>query len=64
MIWRLVKIALSWLIRNGTFKLYSSPDPVGTRLGGHDVPELPDKYFVLDIRVKSRIMLLGFWQAS
>ena len=56
--------ALSWLIANGDVKLYSSNFPNGKRIGGSDVPELPDKYFILDARVQTKIVFLGYFQTA
>jgi hypothetical protein len=54
----------AWLIRNAEAKLYSWGAPVGTRLGGKDIPELPDKYIILDVRVANRIIILGYFQTT
>jgi len=56
--------ALSWLIKNGDIKLYSANTPAGKRIGGSDVPELPDKYFILDARVAAKIIFLGYFQTA
>jgi hypothetical protein len=64
-IWiRILLAAITWVLKNGTFKLYSSDTPVGRRLGGSDVPELPDKYFNLDVRLGGRIIVLGYFQTA
>lgn len=54
----------AWLLRNAHARIYTSPVPVGTRIGGADIPELPDKYFILDVRVKTHIIILGWFQAA
>ena len=41
--WYLVKLALAWLIRNGTARVYTSRTPVGSYIGGKDAPEIPDQ---------------------
>jgi hypothetical protein len=58
----LLKAILNWILRNATFRLYTSPVPIGRRLGGHDDPLLPDLFLVLDIRAGGRILLLGHFQ--
>jgi hypothetical protein len=60
----LIKWILDWLLRNATFKLYTSPTPVGRRLGGHDIPGVVDVFIILDIRVGDRIVLLGYFQTA
>ena len=60
----LVKIALNWLYSHATAKLYLSQTPVGRRLGGNDVQSLPNEYFVLDIRVADKILVLGYFELT
>ena len=54
----------AWLLRNASARIYTSPIPVGARIGGADIPELPDKYFILDVRVANKIIILGWFQAT
>jgi len=54
----------AWLISQADAKLYTWPQPVGTRLGGKDIPQLPDLYVILDVRVAGRIIILGHFQTS
>jgi len=61
---RLLLKYAAWLIRNASARIYTSPTPAGVRLGGADIPELPDKYFILDVRVHDRILVLGWFQAT
>ena len=60
----MITVLLRWLFNNATFKLYASPTTVGRRLGGHDFPNLPDEYIILDIRAGDRIIVLGYFQAA
>jgi len=60
----IAKWILNWLYSNAVAKVYSSRVPVGRHLGGKDVPELPDFYIVLDVRVGSKILVLGYFQTS
>ncbi len=53
----------AWVIRQAEARIYTSTAPVGTRIGGADIPELPDKFFILDVRVANRILILGYFQA-
>lgn len=55
---------LSWLRNNATARIYSSRIPVGSRLGGKDVPELPDLFLILHVEVKGRILVLGWFQTT
>lgn len=59
----LLKYAV-WLLRNASARIYTSNTPVGARIGGADIPELPDKYFILDVRVANKIIILGWFQAA
>jgi hypothetical protein len=54
--------ALSWLAKNAAVDLYSSPVPVGTRLGGHDVSQVKDSFLIIDVRLAGRIIVLGYFQ--
>jgi len=54
----------AWLISHADARIYTSPIPVGARIGGADIPELPDKYFILDVRVANKIIILGWFQAA
>ena len=54
----------AWLLRNASARIYTSNIPVGARIGGADIPELPDKYFILDVRVANKIIILGWFQAA
>ena len=54
----------AWLLRNASARIYSSPSKIGARIGGADIPELPDKYLILDVRVANRLIILGWFQAT
>lgn len=58
----MIKIILDWILRNATFKVYTSLTPVGRRLGGHDFPQFPDRFVILDVRAGDRILILGYFQ--
>ena len=60
----LVKLALSWLYSHATFKLYLSQLPIGRHIGGHDIPQIPNGYIILDVRAGDRIVVLGYFQLS
>jgi hypothetical protein len=60
----MLKAILDWILRNATFRLYNCAEPIGTRLGGHDIPGQVDTYIILDVRAGSRILILGWFQAS
>lgn len=54
----------AWLLRNASARIYTSSVPIGTRIGGADIPELPDKYLILDVRIANKILVLGWFQAA
>lgn len=54
----------AWLLRNAHARIYTSPVQIGTRIGGADIPELPDTFIILDVRVAGRIIILGYFQAA
>ena len=64
MIKRMLLKYAAWLLQNASARIYTSSVPVGSRIGGADVPELPDVYFILDVRVANRILILGWFQAT
>jgi len=55
---------LNWLYRNAVAKVYFSRVIVGRHLGGKDIPELPDGFIVLDVRVAGKILVLGYFQTT
>lgn len=63
MIW-LVNLALNWLRTNGVARIYLSPTPTGTRIGGHDIQQLANEYLVLDVRAGQRVILLGYFELT
>ena len=54
----------AWLLRNASARIYTSDVPIGARIGGADIPELPDMFFILDVRVATKIIILGWFQAT
>jgi hypothetical protein len=61
---KLVKLAVLWIVKNGTFKLYTADTPIGKKLGTHDDPTLPNRYIIIDIEASDHILLLGYFQVS
>jgi hypothetical protein len=55
---------LACLLKNATFNLYTSGQPIGRRLGGHDIPGIADCYIILHIEVGGQIVLLGYFQTA
>ena len=55
---------LNWLYSNATAKVYFSRVHVGRRLGGRDIPELPDGFVILDVRVGGKVLVLGYFQTT
>ena len=60
----MIKIILNWILKNARARLYTSPSPIGKRLGGHDFPQYKDLYIILDIRASNKIIYLGYFQAT
>jgi len=60
----MLKRLLAWLLRNAQFRLFLSDMPLGKRLGGHDVPGVPDKFLVLDIQLGGVVVFQGYFQAA
>jgi len=56
--------ALNWLTKNADVRIYTSPNPVGKRLGGHDITSVSDMYLIVDVRIAGRIIILGYFQYS
>lgn len=55
---------LNYAAGHATAKVYSSPVPIGKRLGGHDVTQVANLFLIVDFRVDDRIVLLGYFQFS
>lgn len=60
----ILKWCLSWIASHGSLRLYTSPAPMGKRLGGHDIPGVVDLFVILDVRLNGRVIILGYFQAS
>jgi hypothetical protein len=54
----------AWLISQANAKVYTWPSPIGAHLGGKDIPQLPDLYIILDVRIGGRILILGYFQTT
>ena len=61
---KLTKLVLNWLYSHATARIYSSPTPIGRRLGGHDIQQLPNEYIILDVSVAGKIIVLGYFQLT
>jgi hypothetical protein len=59
----MITLLLRWLFNNAKFEIYASPTAIGRRLGGHDFPNLPDEFIILDIRAGDSIIVFGYFQA-
>lgn len=62
MIVKLLYWILNYATGHATAKAYTSRDAIGTRLGGHDIPEVQNFYLIVDFRVADKIILLGYFQ--
>jgi hypothetical protein len=61
MLWRKV---LEWLLSRASLRVYTSPQPLGRRLGGADIVGVTDKYLILEVSLQSILTFIGFWQLS
>jgi len=52
----MIRAILNWLLKNASFSIYESADPIGRRLGTH---RLPYNYIIIHIAVNGKIVLLG-----
>ena len=55
---------LNWILKNASVSLHTSDFAEGTRIDGHDIPSLKDKYIIVDIDVAGKHWFKGFWQFS
>lgn len=57
----LISHILMFLIEHADLDIHASDTPVGKRIGGHDIPELKDKF--LDLRIgEAGEDFVGYWQ--
>jgi len=61
---KLLYWCFNWISGNASAKVYTSREPVGRRLGGHDDPNIRDWYIIIDIRAAEKIILLGYFQST
>jgi len=54
----MIRAILAWILKNASFSIYESPDPIGRRLGTH---RLPYNYIIIHIEVSHKIVLLGYF---
>jgi len=55
---------LNWILSKVTFKLYVSSQPLGRRLGGHNIPNVTDSYIILELDIKQVISFIGYFQTT
>ncbi len=60
LLWKL----LLRLLAGAEFGLVTSKSPQGKRLGGHDVPNVEDKFLILTIGVEGLGHFVGYFQTS
>ena len=60
----IVRWILNWIAKNAAVSLYTSPIPVGKRVGGHDIPQVKDLYIVLTVLIKQKPVWTGYFQAA
>jgi hypothetical protein len=52
------------LLGGAEFGLFTSKTPQGKRLGGHDVPNVEDKFFILTIGLDGLGHFVGYFQTA
>jgi hypothetical protein len=52
------------LLGGAEFGLVTSKSPQGRRLGGHDVPNVEDKFLILTIGLEGLGHFVGYFQTS
>lgn len=60
MIWKI----LEYLLKRVVFRVWTTQVALGRRLGGHNIPQLPDWFLMIEIRYSGHIVLLGHLQYS
>jgi hypothetical protein len=61
MLW---KKLLEWVLSRATLRIYTSPSPLGRRLGGADIPGVTDAYIILEITIAGIVSFTGYWQTA
>ena len=59
-----VRWVLNWILKNAAVGVHTSQFAEGTRIGGHDIPQLQDLFLIVDIDFGNKHIFKGFWQAS
>ena len=52
------------LLDKAEFALVSSDVPRGKRLGGHDIPDVRDKFLILTIGLQGLVSFTGYFQTA
>lgn len=60
----IIRKIFNWIIARATFKLYNTSQPIGRRLGGHDIPSVTDAYIILEIGIAGVLAFTGYFQTS
>jgi hypothetical protein len=60
----IVRWVINWILKNGAVSVHTSQFAEGTRIGGHDIPQLKDLYVIVDIEISAKHTFKGFWQAT
>ena len=61
---RIRRVVLMKLLAAAEFGIRTSGSPEGRRLGGHDIPNVPDRYIVLTIGLSGVASFIGHWQSA
>ena len=58
----IIEHILLFLIEHATLNIRTGDQPEGHRVGGHDIPQLKDKFVVMTIGEAGLADFTGYWQ--
>jgi len=61
---KLLWAVLVRLLAAADFGIRTSSKPEGHRLGGHDIPNVPDRFIILTIGLGGVASFIGYWQSA
>ena len=64
LLWALFLKLLGKAVEAAEFNLYASDVPLGKRIGGHDIPQVKDKFMILHVGFKGLKDWTGYWQSA
>lgn len=59
---------IKWILNNilgkAKLRIYTSHEPHGRRLGGHDIQGVSDSFIILEVSWSGPVVFEGHWQTS